>query len=152
MNETCYSERCLPCIFRVSFWKCQCVSLSTHEHKLTCYTRSFTPIIICRFTLDLRQVKSPDSSWLSGSQSASLRFVGNAGGSLRFGPDEDEEGEEDVEQFAQAEISGVSIADYKDESGIANGVGAAGCVSIPFDTRIDQLRPLLGAMSFILKY
>ena len=54
----------------------------------------FTPIIICRFTLNVRQVKSPGSSWISGSQSVSLRFVGDAGGLLQIGANEDEEGEE----------------------------------------------------------
>ena len=39
--------------------------------------------------------------------------MGNAGGSLRFGPDEDEEGEENVgEHFSQAvEMSGIPIYD-----------------------------------------
>ena len=77
---------------------------------------SITPIIICRFTLDLRQVKSPGSSWVSGNQSASLRFVGNAGGSLHFGGDDDEEGEEDaVDQPGQAEGSGVPIEDKEED-------------------------------------
>ena len=81
--------------------------------------------MICRFTLDLRLVSPPGSSWVSGNQSASLRFVGNAGESLRFGPDQDEEDEENTE------IPGISVADDKDGSGIANGDHAAGCVSIP---------------------
>ena len=70
-------------------------------------------MIICRFTLDLRQVKSSGSSWASGDQSVSLRFVGNAGGSLRFGVDEEEEFEEDgIEQPSQAqEEPDVSITD-----------------------------------------
>ena len=72
----------------------------------------FTPIIICHFTLNLRQVKSPGSSWVSGSRSASLRFVGNAGGSLHFGGDDEEEGEEGVvEQSGLTEGSGVPIED-----------------------------------------
>ena len=72
----------------------------------------FTPIIICHFTVNLRQVKSPGSSWVSGSRSASLRFVGNAGGSLHFGGDDEEEGEEDVvEQSRLTEGSGVPIED-----------------------------------------
>ena len=76
-----------------------------------------TPVIICRFTLNLRQVKSPGSSWISGSQSASLRFVGNVGGSLHFGGDDEQEGEEDaVEQLSQAEGSSIPIED-KEEDG-----------------------------------
>ena len=79
---------------------------------------SITPIIICRFTLDLRQVKSPGSSWVSGNQSASLRFVGNAGGSLHFGGDDEEEGEEDVVgQPDQAEGSGALIVDKEEHGG-----------------------------------
>ena len=55
-----------------------------------------TPIIICRFILNLRQVKSPGNSWVSGSgRSLSLRFVGNAGESLRFGADPGEDGVEE---------------------------------------------------------
>ena len=110
-----------------------CASSSTHEHNLISYTHSFTPIIICRFTLDLRQVRSPDSSWVSGNQSASLRFVGNAGGSLRFGSDEDEEGGEDVcESLWQAGMSEISIADDKDDSHgiLASCDNATGYVSI----------------------
>ena len=78
---------------------------------------SITPIIICRFTLDLRQVKSPGSSWVSGSQSASLRFVGNAGGLLHFGGDDVEEGEENaVEQTGQTEGSGAPLEDKEGDS------------------------------------
>ena len=46
--------------------------------------------------------------------------MGNAGGSLRFGPDEDKEGEEDggehiSEQFSQTvEMSGIHIADKEE--------------------------------------
>ena len=78
----------------------------------------FVPLIICRFTLDLRQVKSPGDSWVSGSQSASLRFVGHAGGSLRFGEHDDEEWEGDaMEQSHQIEGSSVPIEGKdKDES------------------------------------
>ena len=54
-------------------------------------TRRATPIIICRFILDLRQVKVSDSSQNSGTQPSSIRFVGNAGESLQFEDDGDEE-------------------------------------------------------------
>ena len=50
-----------------------------------------TPIIICRFILDLRQVKVSDSSQNSRTQPSSIRFVGNAGESLQFEDDGDEE-------------------------------------------------------------
>ena len=81
---------------------------------MLCY--SFTPIIICRFTLNLRQVKPSSSSWASGNQSASLRFVGNAGESLQFGGDDDEEGEGDtVEQSGLAERPGVPIEDKEED-------------------------------------
>ena len=82
----------------------------------------FTPIIICHFTLNLRQVKSPGSSWVSGSRSASLHFVGNAGGSLHFGGDDEEEGEDAVEQPGQAEGSGALIVD-KEEHGSTSVTG-----------------------------
>ena len=111
--------------------------MSTREHNLTCHTHSITPIIICRFTLDLRQVKFPGSSCFSGNQSVSLRFVGNAGGSLRFGPDEDEEGEEDGDEhiserfFSQiVEISGVPIADKEEHVDTASNGCAAKLVSM----------------------
>ncbi|KAI0086742.1 hypothetical protein BDY19DRAFT_995495 [Irpex rosettiformis] len=47
-------------------------------------------LIVCRFVLNLRQVKPAGNSWISGSQSISLRFVGNAGELLQFGSDEEE--------------------------------------------------------------
>ena len=46
--------------------------------------------MICRFILDLRQVKQAGSSWISGNRSISLRFVGNAGESLQSGTMQDE--------------------------------------------------------------
>ena len=61
---------------------------------------SLSPIIICRFILDLRQVEPiSGNSQTSGSvdQSATLRFVGNAGGSLRLREDEDEDDEDEDE-------------------------------------------------------
>ena len=57
---------------------------------------SFIPIIICRFTLDLRQINAPDSSDGSVEQSFSCRLLGNAGEMLQFAEDGDEpEGNED---------------------------------------------------------
>ena len=50
-----------------------------------------TPIIICRFILDLRQVKVSDSSQNSRTQPSSIQFVGNAGESLQFEDDGHEE-------------------------------------------------------------
>ena len=55
---------------------------------------SLSPIIICRFILDLRQVEPiSGNSQTSGSvdRSATLRFVGNAGGSLRLREDDEDE-------------------------------------------------------------
>ncbi len=50
---------------------------------------SLPPIIICRFILNLRQVQPGGASCSSGSnKSISLRFVGNVGQSLQFGPDD----------------------------------------------------------------
>lgn len=50
-----------------------------------------TPVIICRFILDLRQVETYDSrATISGN--LSMRFVGNLGQSLQTGMEfEDEE-------------------------------------------------------------
>ena len=93
-----------------------------HQHNLTCHTHSVTPIIICRFTLDLRQVKFPGSSWLSGNQSASLRFVGSAKGSLQFGLNQDEE-EDVVEHLTQAEMFDSPIVDEEGDGGITSGDG-----------------------------
>ena len=117
-----YSQHCLPWDFRAHSCKRQYTFIHSFALSHALCPR-FTPIIICRFTLDLRQVKSPGSSWISGSQSASLRFVGNAGGSLHFVGDDDEEGEEDaVEQPNQAEESGVPIEDKEeDKCMISNG-------------------------------
>ncbi|KAI0084474.1 hypothetical protein BDY19DRAFT_909816 [Irpex rosettiformis] len=58
------------------------------------YLVTMPPIIVCRFILNLRQVKPAGSSWLSGGQSVNLRFVGNMGEALHFGADE---GGEDFE-------------------------------------------------------
>lgn len=52
------------------------------------------PIIMCRFILNLRQIKPAGNSWID-NQSHSLRFVGNLGQSLQFGGNEDGEGGED---------------------------------------------------------
>lgn len=51
--------------------------------------RRFTPIIVCRFILNLRQVESTESSSASNGQPVSLRFVGNAGELLKSGAEED---------------------------------------------------------------
>ena len=91
---------------------------------------SITPIIICPFTLDLRQVKSPGSSCVSGNQSASLRFVGNAGGSLRFGPDQDEE-EDVVHHLSQVELySNPSAAEEENGNMTSRGGPPAEYVSV----------------------
>ncbi|KAI0084424.1 hypothetical protein BDY19DRAFT_997774 [Irpex rosettiformis] len=74
------------------------------------------PIIVCRFILNLRQVKPAGSSWISGNQSGSLRFVGNAGESLRFGADEEPEEEEEntAERLAEAEKPDTLAQDISD--------------------------------------
>ena len=48
-------------------------------------------------------VKSPGSSWISGTQSTAHFLVGNAGGFLKFGADDDDgdDDEGDVEQSGQ---------------------------------------------------
>ena len=49
-------------------------------------------------------VKSPGSSCISGTQSTAHFFVGNAGGSLKFGADENnDDAEGEVEQPGQVE-------------------------------------------------
>ncbi|KAI0086733.1 hypothetical protein BDY19DRAFT_995486 [Irpex rosettiformis] len=74
------------------------------------------PLIVYRFILNLRQVKPAGSSWVSGNQSGSLRFVGNAGESLRFGADEEPEEEEEnaAERLAEAEEPDVVAQDIID--------------------------------------
>ncbi|KAI0769499.1 hypothetical protein BC629DRAFT_1725031 [Irpex lacteus] len=53
------------------------------------------PLIVCRFILHLRQPKlagtAAGSSWASGNQSFSVRFVGNAGNALQIGEEDEEE-------------------------------------------------------------
>ncbi len=44
---------------------------------------SLPSIIICRFLLNLRQVKPAGSSWISGSKSGGIRVIGNMGQSLQ---------------------------------------------------------------------
>ncbi|KAI0086731.1 hypothetical protein BDY19DRAFT_907923 [Irpex rosettiformis] len=81
------------------------------------------PLIVCRFILNLRQVKPAGSSWISGNQSGSLRFVGNAGEPLRFGADEEpeEEDENAVERLAKADEPDVVAQDIiKNNKDIAN--------------------------------
>ncbi|KAI0769558.1 hypothetical protein BC629DRAFT_1442237 [Irpex lacteus] len=70
------------------------------------------PIIVCRFFLNLRQVKPAGNSWVSGNQSHSLRFVGNMGESLQFG--EDEERDDGLE-----EDGGHNAVGHKDSSELA---------------------------------
>ena len=57
--------------------------------------RRFTPIIICRFILNLRQLERIETSSASDSQPVlSDRLMGNAGESLRFEAEEDILGDE----------------------------------------------------------
>lgn len=72
---------------------CQC-SNSVSIHTNSQYRYSMPPIIMCRFILNLRQIKPAGNSWID-NQSHSLRFVGNLGQSLQFGGNEDGEGGED---------------------------------------------------------
>ena len=58
--------------------------------------------------------------------------MGNAGGSLRFRHDEDEEDEEDGgEHLSQVKISGIPIAAEEEDEGITKGAGGhtGECVS-----------------------
>ena len=57
--------------------------------------------------------------------------MGNAGGSLRFGLDQDEE-EDVIEHLAQAEMFGSPIVDEEGDGGITSGDGrsTAECVSV----------------------
>lgn len=45
---------------------------------------------MCRFILNLRQVRPAGSSFIDGEQSVSLRFMGNMGESLHFGGEEED--------------------------------------------------------------
>ncbi|KAI0084418.1 hypothetical protein BDY19DRAFT_997771 [Irpex rosettiformis] len=80
------------------------------------------PIIVCRFILNLRQVKPAGISCISSNQSASvgIRFAGNAGESLKFG--EDDELEDDfVERSAHAEERDVlAVATHGNHEDLAN--------------------------------
>ncbi|KAI0084434.1 hypothetical protein BDY19DRAFT_997782 [Irpex rosettiformis] len=80
------------------------------------FFETLPPIIVCRFILNLRLVKPAGSSWISGNQSGSLRFVGNAGEPLRFGADDEPEEEEEnaVEHLAEAEEPNVFTQDIID--------------------------------------
>ena len=98
---TCSRHPYQSSTYREISWKCEFTLESTRSLKLT-VTHSLTPIIICRFTLDLRQVSLPRGASLSSKHSVSLRFVGNAGGSLQFGADEGEEDEENTVNFPRA--------------------------------------------------
>ena len=75
------------CLFHVSSFFKFCNGVE--EHYLNLHFSSLTNIIICRFILNLRQVKVPGNNcantWLS-----SLRFVGNAGESLQFDDDQED--------------------------------------------------------------
>ncbi|KAI0086727.1 hypothetical protein BDY19DRAFT_995482 [Irpex rosettiformis] len=76
------------------------------------FFENLLPLIVCRFILNLRQVKPAGSSWISGTQSGSLRFVGNAGESLRFGAEEEEENA--AERLTEAEEPDVVAQDIID--------------------------------------
>ena len=66
--------------------------LTPDSHTLHLPLYSAIPIIICRFILNLRQVKPPGNSWASsGDQTLSLRYAGEMGGSLHFSTDKESE-------------------------------------------------------------
>lgn len=79
-------------------------------HTLIDRVHSLPPIIVCRFILNLRQVKHAGSSWVSGDQSHSLKFVGNMGQSLQFGEDQEEDdrlgGDEHTTEFGDLPEAG----------------------------------------------
>ncbi|KAI0809228.1 hypothetical protein BC629DRAFT_1103434 [Irpex lacteus] len=60
----------------------------------TPFLTTLQPLLICRFILSLRQVKPAGSSWVTGSQSASLRFAGDMGQLLGVSGDQDNEDED----------------------------------------------------------
>lgn len=75
---------------------------------------SLPPLVVCRFILNLRQVKPAGSSWISGNQSHSLRCVGNMGESLQFG-----ELDEDLEESELEEkelIAGLKLPELATEA------------------------------------
>ncbi|KAI0086788.1 hypothetical protein BDY19DRAFT_328976 [Irpex rosettiformis] len=73
------------------------------------FSQTLPPIIVCRFILNLRQVQPAGSSWISGSQSASLRFAGNAGELLQFGADEEPEEEDNTVQRSSARVEELNV-------------------------------------------
>ena len=58
--------------------------------------------------------------------------MGKAGGSLQFGPDDDEEGEENVgEHLSRIEMSSIPSVAEEDDGGLASDGGCtAECVSV----------------------
>lgn len=75
---------------------------------------SLPPLVVCRFILNLRQVKPAGSFWIFGNQSHSLRFVGNMGESLQFG-----ELDEDLEESELEEkelIAGLKLPELATEA------------------------------------
>ncbi|KAI0769497.1 hypothetical protein BC629DRAFT_1595824 [Irpex lacteus] len=76
----------------------------------------FPPMIVCHFILSLRQVEPAGSSWASGNQSRSIRFIGNIGQSLQFG----KEGEAGGEDMPGVEVASAE-ADVSESLEIATG-------------------------------
>ncbi|KAI0086576.1 hypothetical protein BDY19DRAFT_995862 [Irpex rosettiformis] len=92
----------------------------------TPYYTTLTPIIICRFILNLRYTKPSGSSYPSNSNSASYRFTGNMGESLSIVGDE-EDGDDYGGGFNYSNDSDNSDAVEMSviERGLGDGVDAA---------------------------
>ncbi|KAI0086734.1 hypothetical protein BDY19DRAFT_907926 [Irpex rosettiformis] len=83
-------------------------SYNTWSLHLIHYASSLPPLIVCRFILNLRQVKPAGSLWNSGS---------NAGESLRFGADEEDAEEENIVEDASEAREPDVLAVARNESG-----------------------------------
>ncbi|KAI0705913.1 hypothetical protein BC835DRAFT_1302665 [Cytidiella melzeri] len=63
------------------------------------FLECFTPIIICHFILNLRQLGAHDDDYMSGQQSTIVRFAANLGQSVRFGGWEEDKNTNQTQRF-----------------------------------------------------
>ena len=103
---------------------------------------SFTPIIVCRFIINLRQIKSPGSSWFSGGHTIDLHSIdiANTRESIIQLDMEEEDSEED-ERPARDKSSDIPAAEKLNfEGGIAGYGSSRSSVGIttPYCARCDR--------------
>lgn len=95
------------------------------------YTCSIPPIAVCRFILNLRQVKPAGDSTIYDNQSHSLRFVGNMGESLQFGDIEEEDDELKGDEHTSDTLSRLATeADNSSEASKSEGQAGNGHVNL----------------------